>query len=414
MSKKILRFIVVLFFLLSLVSFVISNFFTVDFVAKHFDDDGRIGEHVEYRVELFQSQVLRIGIFFLILGLLGTIFFKSLLNFFMKRKSVITGILFIICILIFFALVGEVVLRSFFYEQINSEYGHGPGGLRFMEKIDYNSLGYRDIEHNLTGSDGVYRIAVIGDSFTFGNGIDNFSGIYPRLLQKMLDEHYGEGKFEVLIFAKPGYSTLDELKVLQDEVINYDPDLIILGYYINDAEGTGSRIGFENLFFQHFTYPYEIGSYLYTHSYFYYFMESRMKNVLTILGLNFGSYTSYTHHLYSESNPFYSEANLLFSDFVNGSHSMGADVLVAMIPLFNSFDDYPFFDVTGQIRDLSENSGAVFVDTFPYFNRLSNGDADSLRVSFADGHMNEKGHQIMAAILFNKIKNNLPNDAVIS
>jgi len=406
MSKKILKLVVILLFLLSLLSVIVSHFFTVDFVAKHFDDDGRIGDHVKYRIELFQSQISKIGIFFLILSLLGTIFFKRLINFSIKRKNVILGVMALICILVLIVLVGEIVLRLFFYKQINSEYGHGPGGLRFIEEIDYNSVGYRDIEHNLTKPEGIYRIAVIGDSFTFGNGINNFSEIYPRLLQKILDDYYGKSKFEVIIFAKPGYSTLDELEVLKNEVINYDPDLIVLGYYINDAEGLGSRVGFENLFFQHFTYPYEVGSYLYTHSYFYYFMESRMKSFLTILGVDFGSYINYTHHLYSESNPFYDEANQLFKEFVNESRSMDADVLVAMIPLFNSFDNYPFFDVTEQIKNLSENSGAVFVDTFPYFNKLTNGNADSLRVSFADGHMNEEGHRIMAAILFNKIRTN--------
>jgi len=70
---------------------------------------------------------------------------------------------------------------------------------------------------------------------------------------------------------------------------------------------------------------------------------------------------------------------------------------VLNIPLVNSFAEYPFSSVNDFIEEMAVSHGAIYVDLLPTF---SGYDADALRVSFMDGHMNELGHAITAEVLF--------------
>jgi hypothetical protein len=45
-----------------------------------------------------------------------------------------------------------------------------------------NAQGYRDREHERDNDDGSTRIVILGDSFTFGDGVAD-DEIYPRILQ---------------------------------------------------------------------------------------------------------------------------------------------------------------------------------------------------------------------------------------
>ena len=81
--------------------------------------------------------------------------------------------------------------------------------------------------------DGVYRIAVMGDSFTFGVGVE-VGQEYSSLLQKKLDEAT-PGKYEVLNFGVSSYSPVAELVYFKKEVLKYKPDLMVLALDLGDV-----------------------------------------------------------------------------------------------------------------------------------------------------------------------------------
>ena len=61
-----------------------------------------------------------------------------------------------------------------------------------------NSLGFRDVEHAAEKPEGVFRILVLGDSFTYGAGVA-FEETYPRRLEAMLNGRRGpHPKVEVI------------------------------------------------------------------------------------------------------------------------------------------------------------------------------------------------------------------------
>jgi lysophospholipase L1-like esterase len=98
-----------------------------------------------------------------------------------------------------------------------------------------NSAGFADRERTLKKSDGVFRIAVIGDSIAFGWGVAP-EDRYSNLLEKFLnDTGTSHPTYEVLNFGIPGYNTVMEAALLRDRVLAYEPDALVLGYCDNDT-----------------------------------------------------------------------------------------------------------------------------------------------------------------------------------
>lgn len=98
---------------------------------------------------------------------------------------------------------------------------------------DYtNSLGYRGGEFQKAKPDGLTRIALLGDSVTFGWGHEDTATTFPALLEASLNEN--QVRFQVYNFGVPGYSSYQGLKLLESEVLDYRPDLVCLQYGWND------------------------------------------------------------------------------------------------------------------------------------------------------------------------------------
>ena len=98
-----------------------------------------------------------------------------------------------------------------------------------------NDQGFRGDEFTLEKKAGVYRIACIGDSFTFGHGVRQ-EDTYPSQMETVLNRAVGVGDFEVLNFGVGGYNTEQEAILLDEKVLPYNPDLVILQYMLNDTE----------------------------------------------------------------------------------------------------------------------------------------------------------------------------------
>jgi len=110
----------------------------------------------------------------------------------------------------------------------------GNGGDYFARRgggpeISTNSLGYREREIGPKNSKR-YRIVVIGDSFTWGQGID----VRDRFTN-LLEESLNPTTHEVLNFGIPGHNMPEHLQELE-QVLPLSPDFILLQLYINDFE----------------------------------------------------------------------------------------------------------------------------------------------------------------------------------
>lgn len=106
---------------------------------------------------------------------------------------------------------------------------------RIPSKCGANSHGFRDYEYGYNKDKGIFRIVVIGDSVAEGHGVE-VPDTFPKVLEKKLNLFPGEGgeKVEIIVLAQSGYSTSQELFLLEQEAFKYAPDLILWSYVLND------------------------------------------------------------------------------------------------------------------------------------------------------------------------------------
>jgi len=84
------------------------------------------------------------------------------------------------------------------------------------------------------GKTNVMRIAVVGDSFAAGAGVQ-VDDRYSERLERLLNMRAGLPPVEVRPFAKHGTSTFQQIALL-DEALKWNPHLVILGICLNDME----------------------------------------------------------------------------------------------------------------------------------------------------------------------------------
>ena len=106
--------------------------------------------------------------------------------------------------------------------------------------IKINSEGFRDIEHELIKPTDVFRILAVGDSFTFGLGVQA-DLVYPEMLERILNEknRHKTFRYEVFNMGIANIGTLEELRIIK-EGIKYKPDLILLGLLAENRWNAGN------------------------------------------------------------------------------------------------------------------------------------------------------------------------------
>lgn len=142
-------------------------------------------------------------------------------------------------------LVTEVTFRQF---DKNLGWRLIPNKLGAWQRIDYtvceriNSKGLRDIEHEYKKEGGVFRIAVLGDSFMEAYQVP-LEKSFCRILEKKLNLALGlDNKVEVINMGTGGYGTAQEYLYFIQEGIKYQPDLVILAFLPGNDTRNNSRV----------------------------------------------------------------------------------------------------------------------------------------------------------------------------
>ena len=115
----------------------------------------------------------------------------------------------------------------------------------FEVRYTHNSLGFRGRERPFEKPPGAFRIVGIGDSFTYGIGVDD-DATYLARLEAALGARTAR-RVEAINLAIPGYWPDPETLVLEHYGLKFRPDLVIVGISANDVENTrmgaaGSRV----------------------------------------------------------------------------------------------------------------------------------------------------------------------------
>ena len=158
-----------------------------------------------------------------------------------KKKERVFKLLLITCGFILGLLVLEICLRvvgysypEFYQPDESRGYALIPNMQGWYRKegesfVSINSDGLRDDEHALEKPADVFRIAVIGDSYSEAPQVP-VENAYWQVLKTRLEAcgAFGGRRVETINFGVSGYSTAQELVTLREKVWRYSPDMILL------------------------------------------------------------------------------------------------------------------------------------------------------------------------------------------
>jgi len=112
---------------------------------------------------------------------------------------------------------------------------HRKGNVSCVEgvmPISINSLGLRDREYGPKPA-GVRRVLVLGDSIAAGYAV-RLESTFPKIAEELLNERNADCRWEVINGAVPGYSTKQELALLESIGWQLDPDIVVLAFYLGN------------------------------------------------------------------------------------------------------------------------------------------------------------------------------------
>jgi hypothetical protein len=128
--------------------------------------------------------------------------------------------------------LGQLIRRS---SDPHLVYELRPGLRVYYEQalVTTSASGFRGAEHVPEKPRGTFRILGIGDSFMFGQGVDD-DETHLHLLERRLAADGAAA--EVLNLAVPGYNTAMEVHALAEKGLRFSPDLVLVEFLGNDLD----------------------------------------------------------------------------------------------------------------------------------------------------------------------------------
>jgi len=259
-----------------------------------------------------------------------------------------------------------------------------------------NSLGMRDDEPRPL-TDHLTRIAIVGDSYTFGYGVeveDTFCDRLEAMLNADPDLTKGGRTFDVLNFGVGGYSTRDEAIVLAERALPMHPALVIVAYVLNDPEIEAIQP----------LHTFFAGTKWWQHSEVLRYLAQR-RHKEKVLRLGGGSYT---RSLYGEPKKWQSVLDG-FDSMVASARAAGVPIGLVVFPdgsHCTSWKDYGLEDLHARVIAAANAAGFTFtrdlLDVFTPYDPLS------VRVAPVDEHPNALGHELTAKALLELVRAQLP------
>ena len=257
-------------------------------------------------------------------------------------------------------------------------------------KCGQNSLGYRDVEHVPAKPAGVYRIAVIGDSVAMGQGVQPQEA-FAKVLERRLKA--AGTNAEVVLFAVTGYSTSQELALL-DDAYRYHPDLVLWTYVLNDpADPVIDNANGELGAYFHAPSSYAL-DYLHT---------LWVRSALNVKARDCPAEWHLQMHCVHRTDI---ERN--FAALARSASAHHVPVAVAIVPALpeGGYSNYPYASIHEDIRAIAMANGLRVIDALGAFQGL---DVETLRLPDTGAwrdpwHPNIRGHALLGEYLAAQLK----------
>jgi lysophospholipase L1-like esterase len=258
----------------------------------------------------------------------------------------------------------------------------GPEG-RMVYKT--NNMGLRGPDRELTPAPGTMRILCLGDSYTFGEGVQE-QDTYPARLEALLRAGAARAAgprpsdFEVVNAGVQAQDTRLEALLLQ-RLIRLGPDLVIVGFFMNDAMPDMETIRVQ----EQDRAEMEMGRRI----------PSRLVSVVWSRVQAHLRQRAYLQSLRASfAGPGWEECRQHLAQIQTTTDSSGARLLVVIFPvLWKLGGHYPFADQHAMVRAECARLGCESLDLWPVYRGRS---ASALWAHPTDPHPNREAHALAA------------------
>ncbi len=300
---------------------------------------------------------------------------------------------------VLFAVVGELGLRAMVLKSDpGSLYQPLPGSARLYGlkpnlraikagvEVATNSLGFREQEYAQKKPAGVRRIAVLGDSVAQGYGVE-FRDTFGKRLEASLNAR--DRAYEVINFSVSGYNTTLELATLREVARAYQPDLVLVEYFLNDAEPRTEMPGATRTFAGGSFFG-RLHRSISEQSLLLRQVSARIGPLLRRFEVHYpGSYNDILRS-YRPRAAGWTESQQALLGIASEARRIDAAVLVVVFPMMLDFATYPLGPVHDRIAQFCRDHDIAVLDLLPRFE----GQEVSELTVFLDGHPNARAHAI--------------------
>jgi lysophospholipase L1-like esterase len=260
------------------------------------------------------------------------------------------------------------------------------------------------------------RIMVIGDSYIHGGGIEFDNNFSQQLKKMLLAKKLTFDNIWVLDVSKSSSNNLDNNQTYFQFVDKFNPNIVIIGYNLNDIDGNlekpkEGRINIENF---NKNNPSgrkaqstirKINKIIYQ-SKFIHFIFKKTHSYLKTFGIIIpNSRFDFTMKSYYQNKSNWKKSKALLSEIIEDTLEKQIQLIVYKFPEVNLLE-YP------KLFSKANESIKLYFDNYPsviYANgseTLKGEKSDEYILSKYDGHPNEKAHKKMAEDVFNVITKN--------
>ena len=276
----------------------------------------------------------------------------------------------------------------------NAEYFDGT--YQILRK--HNSHGWRDYEYSYEKGDDVFRIVVLGDSVLNGHGVWMHE-VFAKRLEEKLNKN-SNVEFEVVMLSLAAMNSIHEAHLLEVEGTKYDPDLVLVGYVLNDPAPQAALPGYmkEISNFEEFKRLLKKSS-----------LVLNSWRVLKQLAWDVGDWNLgrkagaarissdfYTQIHDNEEN--WNTVLQAFDKIRAFCQERQIPGVVAIFPVLYQFDDYPWLDVHSKVTGAAEKEGLYVQDLLPSFRTTT---TRAVRLTPGDYvHPNADGHELAGEAIY--------------
>jgi len=231
-----------------------------------------------------------------------------------------------------------------------------------------DSRGFRSPEIDAKAGQGVARIAFVGDSITMGWGVAERDTFAHQVTAALVA---AGRKVDGFNLGVGNYNTLQELTLFRDVGAAMKPDIIVLAYFLNDAEPMPE---------------YPARAWLMEHSAAWVVLTYRLDSLLRQFG-EAPDWKRYYRALYDNDAAGWAMTRKALAGFAATARDLNAKLIVFNVPELRELKPYPFADISAKIQSQVDGLGVPFVDLLPAVQAL---EPSTLWVTVPDPHPNAR------------------------